>query len=93
MQYSLIERTIKITMARSNHISVEIEAKFGSTFQEEVAMRMLPKYINAWKAFFLEKHSKNAIEFRITNVEHITPMREPAPRNRQRRSDRLPCSR
>jgi hypothetical protein len=80
-------------MARSNHISVEIEAKFGSTFQEEVAVRMLNKYIDAWRAFFLEKHSKNAIEFRITNAEHITHMREPAPRNGQRRSDRLPCSR
>jgi hypothetical protein len=67
-------------MARSNHISVEIEAKFGSTFQEEVAVRMLNKYIGAWRAFFLEKHSQNAIEFRITNAEHITP----APRNRQR---------
>lgn len=71
-------------MARSNHISVEIEAKFGSAFQEEVAVRMLNKYIDAWRAFFLEKHSKNAIEFRITNAEHITPMRKPAPRNRQR---------
>ncbi len=65
-------------MARTNHISVEIEAKFGSAFQEEVAVRMLPKYINAWKAFFLEKHSKNAIEFRITNAEQITPARKPS---------------
>ena len=33
---------------------------------------MLNKYIYGWKAFFLEKHSKNAIEFRITNAEQIT---------------------
>ena len=28
-------------MARVNHISVEIEAQFGSAFQEETALRML----------------------------------------------------
>ena len=71
-------------MAKSNHISVEIEAQFGSTFQEEVAVRMLNKYIDAWRAFFLEKHSKNAIDFRITSAEHITPVRKPARRNSQR---------
>ena len=60
-------------MARLNHISVEIEAKFGSAFQEEVAVRMLHKYIYAWRKFFLEKHSKNEMEFRITNAEQITP--------------------
>jgi hypothetical protein len=79
----LIERTIEITMARLNHISVEINATFGSTFQEETALRMLNKYIYGWKAFFLEKHSKNAIEFRITNAEEITTQRRPRPRKRQ----------
>ena len=71
-------------MARLNHISVEIEAQFGSAFQEETALRMLNKYIYGWKAFFLEKHSKNAIEFRITNAEQVTPpMRRSRSRKRQ----------
>ena len=71
-------------MARVNHISVEIEAKFGSTFQEETALRVLHKYINAWREFFLEKHSKNAIEFRIANADQITPStRRPRARKRQ----------
>lgn len=71
-------------MAKTNHISVEIDAKFGSAFQEEVAVRMLNKYIYAWRAFFLEKHSNNAIEFRITNAEQIMPVRKPASRKGQR---------
>jgi hypothetical protein len=65
----LIERTIEITMARLNHISVEINATFGSTFQEETALRMLQKIVQGWRKFYLSKHSKNAIEFRIINVE------------------------
>ena len=56
-------------MARLNHISVEIDANFGSTFQEETALRMLEKVVRGWKEFYLSKHSKNAIEFRVINVE------------------------
>jgi hypothetical protein len=63
-----IERTIELTMATLNHISVEIGAKFGSTFQEETALRMLQKVVQGWKDFY-SKHSKNTIEFRITGVE------------------------
>jgi hypothetical protein len=45
---------------------------------------MLHKYIDAWKAFFLEKHSKNAIEFRIVNADQVTPtIRRPRARKRQ----------
>ncbi len=39
-------------MAKRNHISVEIDATFGSSFQEEVALRMLDKHIVAWREFF-----------------------------------------
>ncbi len=71
-------------MARVNHISVEIEAQFGSAFQEETAVRMLHKYIHAWREFFLEKHSKNAIEFRITNADRIVPPMKRAQSRRRR---------
>ena len=62
-------------MQKLNRISVEIDASFGSNFQEETALRMLQKYVYAWKAFFLEKHSSNAIEFRITNAVFVTSPR------------------
>ncbi len=56
-------------MARLNHISVEIDATFGSGFQEQTALRMLQKIVQGWRKFYLSKHSKNDIEFRIINVE------------------------
>lgn len=56
-------------MVKRNHISVEIDATFGSAFQEEVALRLLGKYIGTWRAFLLEKHSKNAIDYRVINAE------------------------
>jgi hypothetical protein len=58
-------------MATPNHISVEIDANFGSAFQEETALRMLQKVVQGWKEFYLSKHSKNAIEFRIVAVETV----------------------
>ena len=59
-------------MAKLNHISVEIDANFGSTFQQETALRMLEKIVRGWKAFYLSKHSKNVIDFRIINAEAVT---------------------
>jgi len=55
-------------MPNLNHISVEIDAAFGSQFQEESALRMLHIYIQTWKEFYLEKHSRNAFDFRITSA-------------------------
>src|SRR5579863_8879007 len=81
-------------MAKRNHISVEIDATFGSSFQEEEAVRMLGKYIATWRAFFLEKHSKNAIDFRVINAEISRPSRQrrrsdqTAPAHTAARSDR-----
>jgi hypothetical protein len=74
----LIGRTIELTMANLNHISVEIDANFGSSFQEETALRMLEKVVRSWKEFHLSKHSKNQIRFRITNVETVPTARESA---------------
>ena len=68
-------------MVKRNHISVEIDATFGSSFQEEVAVRLLGKYIGIWRAFFLEKHKKNDIDFRVINAEVSSPPRQ------RRRSD------
>jgi len=67
-------------MVKRNHISVEIDATFGSSFQEDIAVRLLGKYIDTWRAFFLEKHSKNAIDFRVINAE----LSGPPPRRRRR---------
>jgi hypothetical protein len=65
-------------MARLQHISVEIDATFGSSFQEETALRMLEKVVRSWKEFHLSKHSKNQIRFRIANVEMVPTAREAA---------------
>jgi len=71
-------------MVKRSHISVEIDATFGSSFQGEVAVRMLGKYIAAWRAFFLEKHSKNAIDFRVINAEISSPLPRRRPRSVKR---------
>ena len=78
MKSYLIERTIELTMAKLNHISVEIDANFGSSFQEKTALRMLEKVVRGWKEFYHSKHSKNQIRFRITNVEMVPTAREEA---------------
>jgi hypothetical protein len=84
IEVSLDRAHNRLTIAKLNHISVEIEAKFGSSFQEETALRMLHKYIYSRREFFLEKHSKNAIDFRITNAEQLTSRRgTPSSRKRQ----------
>jgi hypothetical protein len=71
---ALIDRAHnQLTMAKRNHISVEIDATFGSDFQEEVALHLLDKHIAGWREFFLEKHCKNAIEYRIINAELSCP--------------------
>jgi hypothetical protein len=72
----LTESTIELTMAKLNHISLEIDATFGSSFQEETALRMLEKVVRGWKEFYLSKHSKNQIRFRIANVETVPTARE-----------------
>ena len=70
----------QLAMPKLNHISVEIDATFGSNFQEEVALHLLQKLVYAWKAAVLEKHSSNAIEFRITNAVFVT-----GPRRKRRK--------
>ena len=78
----------RVTMVKRNHISVEIDATFGSSFQEEVAVRLLGKYIGIWRAFFLEKHKKNDIDFRVINAEVSSPV----PRQRRRSGPIAPVS-
>ena len=56
-------------MPRQDHISVEIDATFGSAFQEESATAALHKLMQAWAEFYHSKHSSNRIRFRITNAE------------------------
>lgn len=56
MMEVLPDRTrIELTMARLNHISVEIDSNCGSTIQEETAFRMLEKVVRGWKEFYLSK--------------------------------------
>ena len=56
-------------MPKLNHISVEIDATFGSGFQEEAATKALHKLMQSWTEFYHSKHSNNLIRFRITNAE------------------------
>ena len=57
----------RITMPKQNHISVEIEASFGSPFQEQVGTKMLKKLLHSWIEVCESKHRKNQIRFRITS--------------------------
>ncbi len=71
---ALIDRAHnQLTMVKRNHISVEIDATFGSDFQEDSAVRMLGKFIGTWRAFYLKKHSKNAFEYRVINAQLSSP--------------------
>ena len=56
-------------MPQLNHISVEIDATFGSQFQEESAVAMLEKVMQSWMEFYQSKHSNNHIRFRIICAE------------------------
>jgi len=56
-------------MPRQEHISVEVDATFGSAFQGESAVAALHKLMLAWAEFYHSKHSNNRIRFRITNAE------------------------
>jgi hypothetical protein len=69
----------QLSMPKPNHISVEIDAQFGSPFQERAAMGVLTKTLQAWIEFCHSKHSKNVIDFRITNVESPTEKRGAPP--------------
>jgi hypothetical protein len=68
----------QFTMPQLNHISVEIEATFGSQFQEESAVAMLEKVVQSWTEFYRSKHSKNTIRFRIVNAASLVTMTEAA---------------
>jgi len=59
-------------MPRQDHISVEIDATFGSAFQEESAVAALHKLMQAWAEFYHSKHSNTLIRFRVTNAELAT---------------------
>ena len=65
-------------MPKLNHISVEIDASFGSGFQEEAATKALHKLMQSWTEFYHSKHSNNLLRFRITTVEMTTRARETA---------------
>ena len=62
-------------MPKLNHISVEIDATFGSHFQEESALAALQKLVQSWTEFYHSKHSQNLIRFRIINAESINTKR------------------
>ena len=66
------------SMPKLNHMSVEIDATFGSGFQEEAATKALHKLMQSWTEFYHSKHSNNLIRFRITTVEMTTRARETA---------------
>jgi hypothetical protein len=69
----------QLSMPKPNHVSVEITAQFGSPFQERVSMGTLTKTLQAWIEFCHSNHSKNVIDFRITNVESPTKKRRAPP--------------
>lgn len=48
------------------HLRINVEAKFGSDFQKEVAMNSLKMMMIAWKEFYKTTHRNNVIgEFEI----------------------------
>ena len=59
-------------MLTRNHISVEIDADFGSQFQEEAALRALENLLLGWSQFWQSKHAKTRIQHRIIKVESLT---------------------
>jgi hypothetical protein len=56
-------------MPKINHISIEIDAAFGSPFQEESALRTLDKMMAEWIDFYGSKHSKNCFAVQTRRSE------------------------
>jgi len=47
------------------HISLDINATFGSEFQELVAMSALKTLLKGWVSFYRSSHKKNYIKFEL----------------------------
>ena len=47
------------------HILIDINATFGSEFQESVAMSALTTLLKGWVSFYSVSHKKNYIKFEI----------------------------
>lgn len=51
-------------------MKIEIEAEFGSSFQEEVHKQSLILLLKAWQQFMLSRHKKNKAQILI-NKDNI----------------------
>jgi len=64
-------------MAKLNRVLVEIDATFGSDLQQQVGVRVLQTLLRLWIDDCHSRHSKNRIQFRVTDSvsgnEHAYP--------------------
>lgn len=52
-------------------ITIDIDATFGSEFQEENALKAISLMLKGWKGFYTGTHKKNKIEYEVTVVDSI----------------------
>lgn len=50
-------------------IKITVEAKFGSSFQEEFGVGSLKAMMDAWSRYVQSSHKKNKINIQISEIE------------------------